>query len=63
MQNSCFGYTERGKCGTLWHATVKILRVHFSYNKKLEHEMNFESHIVKIENVLRLWRMRKLKIE
>ena len=25
--------------------------------------MNFESHIVKIESVLRLWRMRNLMIE
>ena len=31
--------------------TVKILGVHFSYNKKLEHEMNFQSHIIKIESI------------
>ena len=37
---------------------VKILGVHFSCNKKLEHEMNFPSHILKIESVLRLWHMR-----
>ena len=43
--------------------TVKILGVHFSYNKKLEHEMNFQSRIVKIESVLRLWHMRNLTIE
>ena len=36
---------------------------YFSYNKKLEHEMNFQSHIVKIENALKVWRMRNLKIE
>ena len=42
---------------------MKILGVHFSYNKKLEHETNFQSHIVKIESVLRLWRMRNLTIE
>ena len=29
-----------------------MLGVHFSYNNKLEHEMNFQSHIVKIESVL-----------
>ena len=34
--------------------TVKILGIHFSYNKKLKHEMNFQSHILKIESVLRL---------
>ena len=34
--------------------TVKILGIHFSYNKKLKHEMNFQSHILKTESVLRL---------
>ena len=43
--------------------TVKILGVHFSYSKKLEHEMNFQSHIVKVESFLRLWRMRNLTTE
>ena len=55
------------KCETagfdLTKETVKILGVSFSYNKKLENEMNFQSHIVKIESVLRLWRMRNLTIE
>ena len=37
------------KCLNLTKETVKILGVHFSYNKKLEHEMNFQS-------VLRVWR-------
>ena len=37
--------------------------MHFSYNKKLEQEKNFECHIVKIENVLKLWKMRDLSIE
>ena len=35
------------KCLNLTKETVKILGVHFSDNKKLEDEMNFESHIVK----------------
>ena len=42
--------------------SVKILGVRFSYNKKLEHEMSFQGHI-KIESILRLWRMRNLTIE
>ena len=42
------------KCLNLTKETVKILGVHFSYNKKLEHEMNFHSHIIKIESVLRV---------
>ena len=28
-----------------------------------EHEMNFQSHVVKIENVPRLWHMRNLTTE
>ena len=51
------------KCLNLMKETVKILGVHFSYNKKLEHEMTFQSRIVKTESVLRLWRMRNLTIE
>ena len=43
--------------------TVKIIGVHFSYSQKLEHETNFQSHIVEIESVLRLWRMKNLTIE
>ena len=31
--------------------------------KKLENEMNFQSHAVKLESVIRLWRMRILWIE
>ena len=42
--------------------TVKTLSVRFYYNKKLEREMNFQSYSVKIENVLRLWRIRPLSI-
>ena len=43
------------KCLNLTKETVKMLGVHFSYNNKLEHEMNFQSHIVKIESVLMLY--------
>ena len=32
--------------------TVKILGVHFSYNKNLEQDKNFCEHDVKIENIL-----------
>ena len=41
---------------------MKILDAHFTYNKKLEH-MNLQSYIIKIESVLRLWRMRNLTIK
>ena len=51
------------KCLNLTKGTVKILGVHLSYNKKLEYEMNFQSHIIKIESALRVWRMRNVIIE
>ena len=43
--------------------TVKILGVHFSYNKNLEQDKNFSEHILKIESILKLWRMRQLTLE
>ena len=43
--------------------TVKILGVHFSYNKNLEQDKNFSDHIIKVENILKLWRMRQLTLE
>ena len=43
--------------------TVKILRVHYSYNKKFENEKNFKNHIQKIETVLKIRRMRNLTLE
>ena len=46
------------KCVNLKNETVKILGVHFSYNKNLEQDKTFCEHIVKIENILKLWRMR-----
>ena len=38
--------------------TVKILGVHYSYNKNLEQYKNFCEYVVKTESVLKLWRMR-----
>ena len=54
------------QCINLNKETVQILGIHFSYNKKLEEEKNFNNHIAKIENVLRVWRVwrtRDLTIE
>ena len=51
------------KCVNLNNETVKILGVHFSYNKNLEQDKNFCEHIIKIENILKLWRMRQLTLE
>ena len=51
------------KCTDLRLNTVKILGVHFSYNKKIENDENFLKQITSIEKVLKLWRMRNLTLE
>ena len=51
------------KCVNLNNKTVKILGVHFSYNKNLEQDKNFFEHIVSIENILKLWRKRQPTLE
>ena len=38
------------KCFNLNNETVKILGVHFSYNKNLEQDKKFSEHILKIES-------------
>ena len=43
--------------------TIKILGIHFSYNKKHETEENFSRHVRKIEKVLKLWEMGNLTAE
>ena len=42
------------KCVNLNNETVKILGVHFSYNKNLEQDKNFSKHILKKESILKL---------
>ena len=56
-----FKWCSGMKCVNLNNKSVKILGVHFSYNKDLEQDKNFCEHIVKIESVLKLWRMRQLR--
>ena len=51
------------KCVNLNNETVKILGVHFSYNKNLEQDKKFSEYILKIESILKLWRMRQLTLE
>ena len=48
------------KCINLNKETVKTLGVHFSYNKNLEQVKNVSKHILKIESILKLWRMRQI---
>ena len=50
------------KCINLNTETVKILGIHYSYYKNKRQNENFVQHIIKIENVLKVWRMRKLTI-
>ena len=51
------------KCTDVRLNTVKILGIHFSYNKKIENDENFLKQITSIEKVLKLWRMRNLTLE
>ena len=50
-------------CIDLTEKTMKVLGIHFSYNKKLETEENFIKHVRKTEKVLKLWSMRNLTLE
>ena len=42
---------------------IRILGIHFSCNRNLENEENYRRYIIKIEKLLRFWRMRQLTIE
>ena len=50
-------------CIELMEDIVTILGIYLSYNKKVEQEKNFLSHIVKIQNILKLCKLRNLIIE
>ena len=51
------------ECTDLTNNSVKILAIHFSYDKKIESEENFIKLMKKIENVLKTWRIRNLTVE
>ena len=53
----------RIKCIDLASNVIIISGIYFYYNKKLEQEKNFFNHIVKIQNILKLWKLRNLSIE
>ena len=50
------------KCVNLDNDVIKILELCYSYDKKLEDEKNFLNHIIKLQNVLNMWRTRNLFI-
>ena len=51
------------QCIDLTKNSVKILGIHFSYNKKIEDQGNFIKLIKTIENVLKIWRIRNLTVQ
>ena len=51
------------RCVNLYEDTIKIIGIHYSYNKQLENDENFKKYIAKIENVLKLWRATNLSLE
>ena len=50
------------RCIDLVSNTVKILGLYYSYNEKLEIQENFKWHMINIEKILQIWRMRDLSI-
>ena len=51
------------ECIDLTKNLVKILGIHFPYNRKIENEQNFIKLIKKIENVLKIWKTRNLTVQ
>ena len=49
-------------CIDLTKETIKILGIHFSYNSQVQNEQNYLNIVLKIEKVLKLWRMRNLSL-
>ena len=51
------------ECIDLSDDVIKIVGIYFCYNQKIEQEKSFLNHIVKIQNILKLWKLRNLTIE
>ena len=51
------------KCVDLCKDTIRITRLHFSYNKTKQDEKKFLETISKIQNVLKIWRILSLTLE
>ena len=51
------------KCVDLCKDTIRITGIHFSYNKTKQDKTNFFETISKIQNALKIWRMRSLTLE
>ena len=48
------------KCVNVNNDVIKILGISYSYDKK--NENNFLNHVIKLQNVLKMWRMRNLSL-
>ena len=51
------------ECLNLKNNKIKISGIHFSYNRRLENDENYRRYIIKIEKLLKSWRMWQLEIE
>ena len=51
------------KCIDLCNDTIKITGIHFSHNKEKRNEKKFLESITESQNVLKVWRMRRLTLE
>ena len=51
------------KCVDLCTDTIRIRAAHFPYNKSIQDEKNFSETIRKLQNDLKIWRMRSLTLE
>ena len=51
------------KCVNLKVNSIKILGIHFSYNNNLNMEKNVLAEILNIQNVLKIWCMRKFNFK
>ena len=51
------------ECINLKTNTIKILVIHFYYNRRLENDESYRICMIKMEILLKLWRMQQLTIE
>ena len=51
------------RCIDLNIDTLKILGTHFSYNEKLKERKNFYKIVTDMQQVLKIWKIRKLTLE
>ena len=51
------------ECVNLKTNTIKILGIHFSYNRSLENDEDYRRYTMKTEKLLKLWRMGQVATE